>query len=568
MFHLSNWRFLHKLLLLVGAMSVVIAGVAAVGFTGIHELVADAFEVASTGKESLLGALINENALMLSRDEFRIAADPTAETIAAVTTAVAEQRKQFEDRVATIKQTADTEQKAKIDDIEAAYSTYVPALQATLDTAQKLGAQVQDDAAQQQIIDAAHAGRAQAEALIAKVHAYADFSSQRADSIAAGVEAQGGRLQTLMIIVSTLGILGGIAIGYLLASFAIARPIAASVARLKLLSEGDTAGDIPGLGRKDEVGAIAGTMEVFRENLIRNREMQEREKQEQITRTKRAQTIETVTEKFDRAASDILKAVSASATELQSTATAMTATAEETARQATVVASASEETTANVQTVAAATEELTASIREISNQVTESSSIVGQAVHEAEDTNGKVQSLAEAAQKIGQVVSIISEIASQTNLLALNATIEAARAGEAGKGFAVVASEVKTLATQTAKATEEITTQVQSIQAATSSSAQAIRGIGTTINRVNEISGAIAAAIEEQGAATQEIARNVQEAAQATQEVSTNIVSVTTAAEHTGAAATEVLTASNELARQAALMRQEVESYISSVRAA
>jgi methyl-accepting chemotaxis protein len=568
MLRLSNWRCLHKLLLLVAAMSAVIAVVAAVGYTGIHELVHDAFEVASEGKESLLGALINENAVMLSRDEFRIAADPTPETISAVIAAVAEQRKQFEDRVAVIKQTADAEQATMIDEVEAAYNAYVPALQTTLDTAQKLGSQVQDDAAQQKIVDAAHAGRAQAEALIAKVHAYADFSSKRSDTIAAGVEAQGGHLQILMIIVSALGILGGIAIGYLLASFAIARPIAVSVARLKLLSEGDTDRDIPGLGRKDEVGAIADTMQVFRENLIRNREMQEREKQEQIVRTRRAQTIEAVTEKFDRAVSDILKTVSAAATELQSTATAMTATAEETARQATVVSTASEETTANVQTVAAATEELSASIHEISNQVAESSNIVGQAVREAEDTNGKVQSLAEAAQKIGDVVQIISEIASQTNLLALNATIEAARAGEAGKGFAVVASEVKTLATQTAKATDEITGQVQSIQTATTSSAQAIRGIGATINRVNEISGAIAAAIEEQGAATQEISRNVQEAAQATQEVSTNIVSVTTAAEHTGAAATQVLGASNELAKQAALMRQEVESYIASVRAA
>ena len=166
MFKLRNWRFLHKLLLLVGAMSAVIAVVASVGYTGIHDLVGDAYEVAAEGKESLLGALINENVLALSRDEFRIAADPSADTIAAVMAAVAEQRGQFEQRVETVKKTADDEQARRIAAIETAYNAYIPVLQTTLETAQKLSAEVQDDAAQQQIVDAAHAGRKQAETLI------------------------------------------------------------------------------------------------------------------------------------------------------------------------------------------------------------------------------------------------------------------------------------------------------------------------------------------------------------------------------------------------------------------
>jgi methyl-accepting chemotaxis protein len=371
-----------------------------------------------------------------------------------------------------------------------------------------------------------------------------------------------------MISTAVIGVLGGLGLGYLMASYAIARPVAASVARLRLLSEGDTDTPIAGTERRDEIGEIAATMQVFRENLIRNREMQAREMEEQVARARRAQAIETLTENFDRAATVVLKTVAAAATELQTTATSMTATAEETARQATVVSGAAEETTANVQTVATATEELSASIHEISNQVTESTRIVGQAVVEAEATNGKVQSLSDAAQKIGDVVRIINEIAGQTNLLALNATIEAARAGEAGKGFAVVASEVKTLATQTARATDEITGQVKSIQDATEGSAEAIRGIGATIHRVNEISTAIASAVEEQGAATQEISRSVQQAAQGTQEVSINIVTVSTAAQETGSAAAQVLEASTELARQAEVMRGEVERYIAGVRAA
>jgi methyl-accepting chemotaxis protein len=218
--------------------------------------------------------------------------------------------------------------------------------------------------------------------------------------------------------------------------------------------------------------------------------------------------------------------------------------------------------------VASATEELSASIGEITNQVTESTRIVGDAVHQANDTNSKVQGLAQAAEKIGEVVRLINDIAGQTNLLALNATIEAARAGEAGKGFAVVASEVKTLATQTAKATEEIAAQVRAIQEATASSAEAIGSITKTISRVSEISTTIASAVEEQGAATQEISRNVQQAAQGTQEVSSNIGAVTSAAQQTGSAANEVLQSASELSRNGEMLKSQVEEFLRTVRAA
>jgi methyl-accepting chemotaxis protein len=246
----------------------------------------------------------------------------------------------------------------------------------------------------------------------------------------------------------------------------------------------------------------------------------------------------------------------------------MTSTAEETSRQSTAVAAASEQTSQNVQTVASATEELSASIREISSQVSEATRIIGSAVTQAAETDTKVKGLSEAALKIGEVVVLINNIASQTNLLALNATIEAARAGEAGKGFAVVASEVKILATQTARATDEIDAQIRAIQEASTTSADAIRQIAQTIGRVNEVSTAIASAVEEQGAATQEISRNVQQAAQGTTEVSSNIINVTQAAEITGASANDVLTAAGGLARNGALLRSEVDTFLRDVRSA
>jgi methyl-accepting chemotaxis protein len=221
-----------------------------------------------------------------------------------------------------------------------------------------------------------------------------------------------------------------------------------------------------------------------------------------------------------------------------------------------------------VQTVAASAEELTASIREISQQVTQSAQIAGQAVAEARRTDGIVRALSEGADKIGKVVDLITNIAGQTNLLALNATIEAARAGEAGRGFAVVASEVKSLAQQTAQATEEIGAQIAQVQRATGDAVEAIKGITATIEGVSSIAATIAAAVEEQGAATAEIARNVQQVSQSTQEVTTTITGVSQAAQEAGIAVTHVLGGASDVFNQAERLNAELESFLTTLQAA
>ena len=352
--------------------------------------------------------------------------------------------------------------------------------------------------------------------------------------------------------------------------FTIARPMRALSVSMEELAGGNFAVVLPGLGRKDELGAVAGAVEKFKvvsEQKARE-EAEAKIKQDQIAAQQRKAEMVKLADSFEAAVGEIVETVSSASTELEASAGTLTATAERAQEVTTMVAAASEEASTNVQSVASATEELSSSVNEISRQVQESARMASEAVDQARTTNDRVSELSKAAARIGDVVELINTIAGQTNLLALNATIEAARAGEAGRGFAVVASEVKALAEQTAKATGEIGQQITGIQGATQESVNAIKEISGTIERLSEIASTIAAAVEEQGAATQEISRNVQQAAQGTQQVSSNITDVQRGASETGSASSQVLSAAQSLSSDSNRLKLEVGKFLDSVRAA
>jgi methyl-accepting chemotaxis protein len=352
-------------------------------------------------------------------------------------------------------------------------------------------------------------------------------------------------------------------------SRAVTKAIVSMVQAMVRLAKGDMTVAIPGVGRHDEIGEMAGAVDVFKSNMIEAERLRaEQADSARRQAEQRKADMNRLASEFEAAVGEIVETVSSASTELEASAATLTKTAEHAQDLATNVASASEEASTNVQSVASATEELTSSVTEISRQVQSSARMATAAVGQARTTTAKVSELSKAAAKIGDVVELINTIAGQTNLLALNATIEAARAGDAGRGFAVVASEVKALAEQTAKATGEIGQQIGSIQSATDESVQAIKEISGTIELLSEVSSTIAAAVEEQGAATQEISRNIQQAAQGTQLVSSNVTEVEHGAAETGSASTQVLAAARSLSTESNRLRSELDRFLLTVRAA
>jgi methyl-accepting chemotaxis protein len=372
---------------------------------------------------------------------------------------------------------------------------------------------------------------------------------------------------TLALAILGIAVIGG-AIAWLIGR-SISGPLNQLGARMQGLADGALDGEIPGIDRGDEVGAMASTVQIFKDNAIRIRGLEQAEAETQArVKAERRAAMENIASDFERSVTGIVRSVSTAAAGMQTTAQSMTSTASDASARAATVGAASESASNNVGTVAAAAEELSSSVAEISRQVARSSEIASKAVGDAESTNVTVRALSTGAEKIGEVVKLIHSIAAQTNLLALNATIEAARAGESGRGFAVVASEVKALANQTAKATEEISAQVAAMQASTSDAVASIGGITQTIAQMSEITVSISTAIEQQGDATREIARNIQSVAAGSSEISTHIGGVTTAAAATGAAATDVLSNARELDNQSGMLRTAVDEFLSKVRAA
>lgn len=373
---------------------------------------------------------------------------------------------------------------------------------------------------------------------------------------------------TMMSIAAVLGALLVLGLTMLLVR-SVTRPLRSVTDTLTSLAEGKPNVTIDHVDRYDEIGSIARTMGVFKNNSLERRRLEaERKTTEAESAQRRKAELQSFVDEFQTSVGGIIDKVLHSSGEFESAAQKLTKTARTTAHLSKESADASTQASEHVRNAAAASEELTSSIAEISRRVQESNGIAATAVQQAVATDARMADLSKAGDRIGDVVKLITSIAEQTNLLALNATIEAARAGDAGRGFAVVAQEVKTLAGQTAKATDEISSHIVNMQSATQESVSAIKEIGQTIERINDIATSIAAAVDQQGAATQEIAKSVQAAANVTTSVAANVGDVASGANLTGETSDEIFKSAQVLSGESLHLKAEVARFLDGVRAA